>query len=99
MTFEVKETDGITCVVLAGEIDLEQSPAARRAVLDAIAHGTAVEVDLAEVSYIDSSGIASLVEGLQQARSQGVDFTLTRISDPVRKVLELARLDRVFTVR
>ncbi len=99
MSFEVTDTNGVTRVVLTGEIDLEQSPAAREAVLEAVGRGRSVEVDLADVSYIDSSGIASLVEGLQQARSHDVDFALCRVSDPVRKVLELARLDRVFTLR
>ena len=48
------------------------------------------------MSYIDSSGIAALVEGFQAARARGSRFALVAVSDAVRAVLELARLDRVF---
>ena len=53
---------------------------------------------LSGVSYIDSSGIAALVEGFQNARTQGRGFALVAVSDAVRSVLELARLDRVFPI-
>ena len=83
-------------VRLGGEVDLSWSQAVRRAVLDALDDGLPVGVDLSAVSYIDSSGIAALVEGFQRARTQGSRFVLVAISDAVRAVLELARLDRVF---
>ena len=51
-----------------------------------------------QVSYIDSSGIAALVEGFQSARARGSRFALVAVSDAVRAVLELARLDRVFLI-
>jgi anti-sigma B factor antagonist len=56
-----------------------------------------VLVDLAGVSYIDSSGVANLVEGYQLARQLGVDFALLGVSPAAGKVLGLARLDEVFT--
>lgn len=88
--------DGYVLVRLEGEVDLSWSQAVRHAVLDALAHGVPVGVDLSAVSYIDSSGIAALVEGFQRARARGGRFVLVAVSDPVRAVLELARLDRVF---
>jgi anti-sigma B factor antagonist len=57
-----------------------------------------VGVELSQVSYIDSSGIAALVEGFQTARARGSKFALVSVSDAVRAVLELARLDRVFLI-
>ena len=60
------------------------------------------EVDLSwsqqAVEYIDSSGIAALVEGFQFARGKKQVFTLLKISKPVLSVLKLARLDRVFVL-
>ena len=53
---------------------------------------------MSEVSYIDSSGIAALVEGLQSAKSKGKQFGLVSVSKAVMAVLQLARLDRVFTI-
>jgi anti-sigma B factor antagonist len=87
---------GYVCVRVQGEVDLSWSQQLRRAILDALARGGKVGVDLSGVSYIDSSGIAALVEGLQRARSKAQPFGLIAVSDPVLAVLRLARLDRVF---
>ena len=98
MKHRIKERRGSVVVALEGEIDLEGSPAARKVLLDAVGHGQPVYVDLSGVSYIDSSGIASLVEALQRARQGGTTFALASVSDAARRVLELARLDRVFII-
>lgn len=81
-----------------GEVDLSWSQDVRKQVLEAYARSRALAVLLAEVSYIDSSGIAALVEGFQLARGKSGRFALIAPSDPVRAVLELARLDRVFPI-
>ena len=88
--------DGYVLLRLSGEVDLSWSQDVRREVLDALASGAPVGVELSAVSYIDSSGIAALVEGFQAARARGSRFALVAVSDAVRAVLELARLDRVF---
>lgn len=83
-------------VALSGEVDLSWSQQVRRDVLDALKVSDNVAVDLSAVSYIDSSGIAALVEGFQQARGKGQRFVLLSPSPPVLAVLRLARLDKVF---
>lgn len=88
--------EGYVLVRLSGEVDLSWSQDVRREVLDALTSGVPVGVELSAVSYIDSSGIAALVEGFQAARARGSRFALVAVSDAVRAVLELARLDRVF---
>lgn len=92
------ECDGIVLIRLSGEVDLSWSQQVRHAVLEALEVHPAVGVELSDVSYIDSSGIAALVEGFQAARAKGSRFALVAISDAVRAVLELARLDRVFLI-
>jgi anti-sigma B factor antagonist len=94
----ISESGGKLVVALEGEIDLEQAGTVRRALLDSLKQGKDVLVDLSRVSYIDSSGIASLVEGLQVARKQKQDLALVAVSQRVRRVLELARLDKVFAI-
>jgi len=95
----IAETVGSRGVVrVRGEVDLSWSQEVRRAILDALASGHPVAVDLSAVDYIDSSGIAALVEGLQRARERRQPFVLVAVSAPVRAVLELARLDGVFTL-
>ena len=93
------DTQGAWTVVrLGGEVDLSWSQQVRRAVLDALGASSSVAVDLAKVSYIDSSGIAALVEGFQSARGKGQRFILVEVSDTVLAVLRLARLDKVFSI-
>jgi len=87
------------CIVYAtGEIDLSNSHQLRKTILAALKTDQKVFVDLSGVNYIDSSGIASLVEGLQFAKSKGKQFVLTKPSKQVKAIMELARLDKVFTI-
>jgi anti-sigma B factor antagonist len=95
---ESENLDGVVLIRLSAEVDLSWSQQVRRAVLDALESNVIVGVDLSEVSYIDSSGIAALVEGFQGARARGSRFALVAVSDAVRAVLQLARLDRVFLI-
>jgi anti-sigma B factor antagonist len=86
----------LVLVRVSGEVDLSWSQTIRKSILDALAKARAVGVELSGVSYIDSSGIAALVEGFQTARTKGQKFALVASSPAVKAVLQLARLDRVF---
>lgn len=99
MSFRVTEQAGTSTVFLSGEIDLENSPQARKALLDVLARRQALVVDLGAVSYMDSSGIASLVEAYQRAKTANLGFTLAHVGSGVMKVLSLARLDQVFPIQ
>lgn len=81
-----------------GDVDLSNSSQLRKTILSALKTSPLVKVDLVDVTYIDSSGIAALVEGLQYANSHDKTFTLTKLSEQVRSIIELARLDQVFTI-
>jgi anti-sigma B factor antagonist len=94
----ITEQSGRTVIALKGEIDMEEAPKVRRALLDSMKQKRDILVDLSQVTYIDSSGIASLIEGLQVARKQKNDLVLVSVSQRARRVLELARLDKVFTI-
>ena len=94
----ITEQSGRIVVALTGEIDMENAPQVRRALLDNLKQKRDILVDLSQVTYIDSSGIASLIEGLQAARKQKNDLALVSVSQRARRVLELARLDNVFTI-
>jgi anti-sigma B factor antagonist len=98
MKHEVIRKQGASIVVLKGDVDLESSPAAREILLKSVDGADRVLVDLSSVTYIDSSGVASLVEALQAAKRNGGRFALVAASDPTRRVLELARLDKVFAM-
>ena len=98
MSDAIREVNGNLVVSLAGEIDLDRAPEARRLLLDCVKRRQDVLVDLSEVTYIDSSGIASLVEALQWAKSRGTDLRLVAVSPQALRVFELARLDKVFAI-
>lgn len=98
MNMDTQEQGGTVVVALAGEIDLQHSPNVRRQLMELMFERRDVVVDLAAVSYMDSSGIASLVEAYQMARKNATRFVLAAVSQPVMRVLQLARLDKVFTL-
>jgi len=85
-------------VSLAGDVDLESSPRARTVLLDCVGQNRTVLVDMSAIAYIDSSGVASLVEAFQSARKAGSRFALVAVSEAALRVLQLARLDRSFSI-
>ena len=96
MGHTVRNEQGMLVVVLQGDVDLDSSPAARSVLLESVGTGQPVLVDLSGVPYMDSSGVASLVEAYQAARQSDGFFGLAAPSTTVLRVLQLARLDRVF---
>lgn len=98
MAFPVEDKQGVSVITLSGEVDLRNSPDARKAILNSLKRRKHVLVDMSRVAYIDSSGVASLVEGLQYARSNDLAFGLAGVSEAAMNVLRLARLDKVFRI-
>ena len=98
MNITVSDLDGAALVRLDGEVDLSGSPRLRKALLELAFARRDVVVDLSAVTYIDSSGIAALVEAYQGTRDGTTRLVLAAPSLPVMRVLGLARLDRVFTL-
>jgi anti-sigma B factor antagonist len=96
----VRRHDKTTIFDLSGDIDFANSRDVRDSVLREIRESRAarVVVNLSQVRYIDSSGVASLVEGLKAARDLGSRFILVGLSTSAREVLRLSRLLRVFEV-
>jgi anti-sigma B factor antagonist len=98
MLHEVREERETLIVALSGDVDLESSPEARQVLLECVARQRDVLVDLSGVGYMDSSGVASLVEAYQQSKQQGTRFALASVNPSALRVLQLARLDTVFTI-
>ncbi len=98
MSVDIRIVDNAAVVSLGGDIDLKSSPKVRKALLQSLSERRDVLVDLGGVSYIDSSGVASLVEAFQTARKNGTRFALAGVSPAAMRVLQLARLDRVFAI-
>ena len=95
------ERDGDSAVFrLKGEIDLHSSPVLRTDILNALQDGEVktLTLNLADVPYVDSSAIAVMVEALQRLRKNGGKVVLCDLSPRVKGLLEIARLDSIFTV-
>ena len=99
MSIEQKIEGNIGKLFLAEEIDLDKSPLVRENLKELMDKVKIVEVQLSKVKYIDSSGIAALVEGMQIAKSSSKEFYLTDVSNEVMKVIKLAHLDKFFQIK
>jgi len=105
----MKETESAACPMprkdqpnvlpLEGEIDLHVSPNIAASLQIMIEKKPPkLIVDLARVTYIDSSGLAALIEGMQNVQEYGGKFALAGLQEPVRTIFEIARLDQVFRI-
>ena len=86
-------------IVVSGEVDLNTSPDLRSALLEAVKDEHGVKVDLAAVDYMDSSGVATLVEAFKACLAGNQAFQLLFPSEAVMRVLRLARLDTLFDIQ
>jgi len=95
-----RHLDKMTIFDVSGDIDLATSPELRKALLRELREVRAprVVLNLKQVRYIDSSGVASLVEGLKASRDVGSRFVLFGLNKTIREVLQLSKLLRIFEV-
>ena len=102
MSFKIKskEKENIGVVVVDGEVDMFTSPNLRDKLVPFFEKGIkGIIVDLSGVSFMDSSGIATLVEGLQWSKKAGKEFILTGLGINVKNALSLTKLDDVFNIQ
>ncbi|MBU3951534.1 MAG: STAS domain-containing protein [Proteobacteria bacterium] len=97
---ESSEKDGIARVIVEGEIDMFTSPNLRDTFLPFFKKKVrGIVVDFTQVSFMDSSGIATLVEGLQWSKRENRKFILTGLGTTVFNALSLTKLDNVFSIK
>ena len=91
---------GLVAVLdLEGEIDLYKSPDVRVELGKIIAKkNKAVAINFEKVSYIDSSGLATVIDAYQKTRIYGGKLVLIGLAKPVRSVFEVSRLDKFFSI-
>ena len=96
----VRRMDKTTILDISGDIDMAHSSEVRRIVLTEFREKRTPKVilNLLEVNYIDSSGVASLVEGLKASRDVGSRLILFGLSPIAHEVLQLSRLLTIFEI-
>lgn len=99
INFSVKTEarDGVTVLVVSGEVDLAAAPGLREAIDQALAPATPLILDLAAVEFIDSAGSRALALADQSALALGARLLLVP-SETVSHVLRIAGLDALFDV-
>ncbi len=99
MEVHVQSVDGLVVVAPSGDVDLSVSREFQGHLKKAMeSRPPRVVINLSKVPYMDSSGVATLVEAMQIARRQSTRLILCALQDKVRSIFEIARLDRVFTI-
>jgi len=95
-----KEISGVTVLQLAGRITLgEESNQLRTKLKDILSQGkTRLVLDLAEITYIDSAGLGTLVAGFTSAQNQGANLKLANLTKRFSEQLNITKLVTVFDV-
>ena len=99
LRFSARSERDAVIVDVVGQIDMGTSPALRKALLESLNSTGRVAINLTEVTYIDSSGIASLLEVLQEAKKSKKRVILFGLTPSVLYVLQLTRLTGVFEIQ
>ena len=89
----------IPIISISGDIDLESSPQLREFLKPKAAQKTPrLLLDFTKVDYIDSSGLATLIEYFQSVQSGGGKLALACLSPRVKNVFEIVRLEQIFAL-
>lgn len=96
---QIETIDDTTILRPIGDIDLSRAPSLRQQLGSAQRNRPKrLIIDLGSVPYMDSSGVATLVEAMQVARRNGGTLVLSSLQEKVKSIFEIARLDMVFTI-
>lgn len=101
MKISTRHVDGVTVLDLSGRITLgEGSVQLRDAVRDLLSRGQKeILLNLADVNYIDSSGIGELVSAFTAVRNQGGELKLLKLTKKVHDLLQITKLYTVFDIK
>ena len=92
----VRTAASAALVIASGELDLATVGRLRKSLSRAVEAGGPIIVDFTDASYIDSSGLGALVSLSRRLRDAGGDLRLVGLSDELRTLFELTRLDALF---
>jgi anti-sigma B factor antagonist len=98
MKISVREAGETKIVDVEGDIDLGTSPDLRRTLFDALLEAPRLALNMAAIRYIDSSGIATLIEVLRDSQRRNKRFVLFGLSPAVLQVFHLTHVVRIFQV-
>ena len=99
LSIEISESEGIVTVSLTGDVGYTEATPFREALRAANERKTAkIVVDLSKVDYMNTPGLATLVEALQNTKRRSATLVLCGLTPKVRAIFDIAQLHRVFTI-
>ena len=96
MNVKSYDQDGVTVFQVNGEININTSPELRK--FFEKEPRKKIVIDFEKVTYVDSSGLATLVEVLKRTKTQGGSLGLAAMSDKVKSLFEITKLDKLFSI-
>ena len=98
MPFKFTKNSDQLVLTLSGDIDLEITPDVKNDLAENLDEVSKLEIDGQLVNYIDSSGISILVIAMQSCKQKNIDFSISKASNELMRVIELAHLDKLLTI-
>lgn len=99
MAVKIEPKNGIAVCYIDGEIDINSSPAIKKS-FDKLLSSKAPKlvINLAKVTYVDSSGLATMVEILKNMKSYGGRMRLACMSPKIKSLFEITKLEKLFEI-
>lgn len=99
MSVKIETKNDLSVCLIEGEIDINTSPDIKKAFEKLISKkAPKIVINLARVTYVDSSGLATLVEILKNMKSYGGRMRLTNMSHKIRSLFEITKLEKLFEI-
>ncbi len=99
MAVKIETKSGLTVCYVEGEIDINTSPDIKKSFDKLITKKTPkIIINLSKVTYVDSSGLATLVEILKNMKSYGGRMRLTNLSPKIKSLFEITKLEKLFEI-
>ena len=98
MPFKFTKNNNQLVLTLSGDIDLEITPEVKNDLAENLYEVSKLEIDGQLVNYIDSSGISILVIAMQSCKQKNIEFSISKASSELMRVIELAHLDKLLTI-
>jgi anti-sigma B factor antagonist len=98
MKISVRNQGNAKIVLVEGDVDLNSSKDLRKALFDALRESPRLIVNLGSIRYIDSSGIATLIEALRESKNTNKELALCAMSGAVLDVFKLTHVIKIFQV-
>ena len=98
MNLSLRTSENTRIVDITGDIDLKVTPQLRKMLFEALKESPKVVVNLTGIRYIDSSGIAALIEALNESQRLKRQFVLFGMNQRVHEVFKLTHVIQIFQI-